>query len=399
MTARRKSCALTRVMVTGGGTGGHVLPAVPVVEALLARRVEVHFVGSVSGFEERLVAHLNADRPACGRADAGANPRTGAPKVTYHGIATGKLRRYFSLANVIDCFRVPLGVWQAWRLIGGVRPDVVFSKGGFVSFPVVLGAWLRRVPVVAHESDLTPGLANRMAAPFVRSLCVNFDDHKARHRRVVVTGTPVRAELLQGNGARGRERLGTTDAKPLLLVVGGSLGARRLNEVVREALHALLPTYWIAHVCGPGKVDASAVGTPGYTQLEYVDAGWGDIVAAADLVVSRAGAGALYEWLALGKPHLLVPLPKEASRGDQIENANFAKARGWSRVIDERALTAVTLVDGVAMLAAQAARIRERLATFQARDSVALIVHELERAAIARRKGRKRSALDAISAA
>lgn len=356
-------------MVTGGGTAGHVLPALPVVETLLARGVDVDFVGGRTGFEERLVTPLNTGRGE-------------APRLTYHGIATGKLRRYFSLANLADAFRVPLGVWQAWRLIGRVRPDVVFSKGGFVSFPVVLSAWLRRVPVVAHESDLTPGLANRLAAPFVQSLCVNFDLHAAKHRRVVITGTPLRTDLREGDATRGREALGVTGDKPLLLVVGGSLGATRLNEVVREALDGLLAHYTVTHVCGPSKVDAALADTPGYTQLEYVDAGWGDIIAAAQLVVSRAGAGALYEWCALGKPHLLVPLPKTASRGDQIENAAFAKARGWSLVLAEEALTPVTLLDSVATLAAEAPRIRERLTTFQARDSVALIIRELERAAI-----------------
>ena len=356
-------------MVTGGGTAGHVLPALPVVETLLARGVDVDFVGGRNGFEERLVTPLNT-------------PSSEAAKLTYHGIATGKLRRYFSLANLADAFRVPLGVWQAWRLIGRVRPDVVFSKGGFVSFPVVLSAWLRRVPVVAHESDLTPGLANRLAAPFVQSLCVNFDLHAAKHRRVVITGTPLRSDLREGDATRGREALGVAGDKPLLLVVGGSLGATRLNEVVREAIDGLLAHYKVVHVCGPGKVDAALADTPGYTQLEYVDAGWGDIIAAAQLVVSRAGAGALYEWCALGKPHLLVPLPKTASRGDQIENAAFAKARGWSLVLAEEALTPVTLLDSVATLVAEAPRIRERLTTFQARDSVALIIRELERAAI-----------------
>ena len=373
------------VLVTGGGSGGHVLPALPVVETLLARDVEVHFVGTTSGFEKRLLAPLIAGGETADGApkDKGAKGHTGhTGKVVYHGIATGKLRRYLSMANLADCFRVPLGVWQAWRLIGRVRPDVVFSEGGFVSFPVVLGAWLRRVPVVAHESDLTPGLANRMAAPFVKSMCVNFNPTETGKRRVVTTGTPLRADLRQGDAARGRERLAVGDDKPLLLIVGGSLGAARLNEVVRDALPALLETYVVVHVCGPGKLDSGHTDIPGYTQLEYVDAGWGDIIAAADLVVSRAGAGALYEWLALGKPHLLVPLSKEASRGDQIENAAFAQAQGWSLVIEEPALDAVTLCDGVAMLAAEASRIRERLAAFQARDSLRLIIHELERAAI-----------------
>lgn len=376
MTARRKRPGLACVLVTGGGSGGHVLPTLPVIENLLARDVEVHFVGTTTGFEESLLAPLIAS----GEAAAGASKRKG--KAVYHGIATGKLRRYLSLANLADCFRVPLGVWQAWGLIGRVRPDVVFSKGGFVSFPVVLSAWLRRVPVVAHESDLTAGLANRLAAPFVTSLCVNFNANGTGKRRVVTTGTPLRADLRQGDGARGRARLGVNNDKPLLLIVGGSLGAARLNEVVRDALAALLETYVVVHVCGPGKLDSARADIPGYVQLEYVDAGWGDVIAAADLVVSRAGAGALYEWLALGKPHLLVPLSKQTSRGDQIENAAFAKAQGWSLVIEEPALAAVTLREGVAMLADQASRIRERLATFQARDSVRLIVHELERAAI-----------------
>ena len=350
-------------MVTGGGTAGHVLPTLPVIEALLAQGVAVHFVGSVTGFEERLLAPLD---------------------VTYHGITTGKLRRYFSLANLADCLRVPLGVCQAWRVVGRARPDVVFSKGGFVSFPVVLAAWLRRVPVVAHESDLTPGLANRLAAPFVRRLCVNFEHAAPGKRRVVVTGTPVREALRRGDAVRGRERLRAPAGKPVLLIVGGSLGAARLNEIVRAALPALLATYFVAHVCGPGKTAPSFADTAGYAQLEYVDAGWGDIIAAADLVVSRAGAGALYEWLALGKPHLLVPLSRQASRGDQIENAAFARTRGWSLVIAEDALTAETLVAGVAKLAAEAPGIRERLAAFQARDSLGLIIRELARAAFPR---------------
>ena len=351
---------LSRVVVAGGGSAGHVVPALPVMEALGRQGVEVHFVGGLDGIERRL-----------------ATPSATA----YHGITTGKLRRYFSLQNLADCFRVPVGVWQAWRLLGRLRPQVVFSKGGFVSFPVVLGAWLRRIPAVAHESDLTPGLANRLAAPFVARLCVNFEPPSPANRAVAVTGTPLREALLAGDAARGRARLNLTDEKPVLLVVGGSLGAARLNAVVRDALGELLATYSVVHVCGAGKIAPALRDLTGYTQLEYVEAGWGDIIAAAELVVSRAGAGALYEWLALGKPHLLVPLPKRASRGDQIENAAFAAAQGWSEVLHEDALNPKTLLDGLAKLAAESPRIRRRLAGFQARDSVRLVIRELERAA------------------
>ena len=349
-----------RVVVTGGGSAGHVVPALPVIEALHGLGCPVDFIGSRSRLEQELVEPLG---------------------VPYHGIRTGKLRRYLSFENLVDCFRVPLGTWQAWRILGRLRPDVVFSKGGYVSFPVVVGAWLRRIAVVAHESDLTPGLANRLSVPFVKAVCVNFETTTFGKARVAVTGTPLRQALIAGDAARGRAVLGLESDRPLLLVVGGSLGAERMNEVVRVALPELLADYAVAHVCGAGKLDAARVDEPGYVQLEYVAEGWGDIIAAADLVVSRAGANALYEWLVLRKPHLLVPLPKTASRGDQVDNAAFAERQGYSLVMPEHELNSETLVAAVAKLAALAPALRERLAGFQVRDSTALIVAELERAA------------------
>lgn len=357
--------SLKRVAVAGGGTAGHVLPAVPVIERLLAQGCAVHFVGSASGLERSLLQGL---------------------PVAYHAVQSGKLRRYFSMRNLVDVGRVPVGVFQAWRLLRRIRPQVVFSKGGFAAFPAVLGAWLNRIPVVAHESDLTPGLANRLSVPFAASLCVNFEATAARAagrkgRRTVATGTPLRQELAAGCARRGRRLLGIERAgKPVLLVVGGSSGAAGLNDVVRSALGGLLERYVVVHVCGPGQASAEHE-APGYVQREYVREGWGDVIAAADLVVSRAGANALCEWLALGKPHLLVPLPRTASRGDQIENAAFAAGKGWSQVLAEEALCAETLLAELARLADQAAAVRRRLRTFATRDSVALIVRELERAA------------------
>lgn len=358
--------SLRCVVVTGGGTAGHTVPTMPVIEHLVAGGCTVHFVGSTTGLEERLVAPLG---------------------VAYHGVSTGKLRRYFSLANFTDLVRIPLGVFQAWRLLGRIRPQVVFSKGGFVSFAASVAGWLRRVPVVAHESDLTPGLATRLTAPLVTALCVNFDETRAGVQRTVPTGTPIREALLRGDAGHGRALLGIDGDRPVMLVVGGSLGAVALNAVVREGLDELLARYTVVHVCGPGRVDEALRGRAGYIQREYIDDGWGDAIAASDFVVSRAGANALHEWLALGKPHLLVPLPRSVSRGDQVENAEYARRRGLSLVVAQEELTPAALLEGAARLAGSLPQWRRKLAGFAARDSVALIVAELERAAGSARSG------------
>jgi UDP-N-acetylglucosamine--N-acetylmuramyl-(pentapeptide) pyrophosphoryl-undecaprenol N-acetylglucosamine transferase len=229
------------------------------------------------------------------------------------------------------------------------------------------------VPVVAHESDLTPGLANRLALPFVATLCVNFPDtHPPRFQgRVVHTGTPIRAALLAGDAGRGRAALGVAPGRPVLLVTGGSLGADRLNAVVREALPRLLERYEVVHVCGPGKLG----GDPhrGYHEFEYVTDGWGDLLAAADVVVSRAGANTLYELLTLRKPNVLVPLSRRASRGDQIENAEYARAAGLSVVVVEEALTADSLCEAVTRVLADREALAARLAAFESPDAARLI--------------------------
>ncbi len=350
---------MRHLLCTGGGTAGHVIPAVPVMALARQAGAQVSFVGSRSGLEERLLADQFVD---------------------YHGIASGKLRRYLSLANLADVFRVGAGIWQAWRLLGRLRPDVVFSKGGFVSFPVVFAAWLRRIPVVAHESDLSSGLANNLALPFVRTWCVSFPEtqvERFRGRRVV-TGTPLRPELLAGNSDAGRARLQARD-RPVLLVTGGSLGADALNQALGGCLDALVAQFEVVHVCGAGKRVERQV--PGYHQFEYVSEGWGDLLAAADLVVSRAGANALFELLALRKPALLVPLSPRVSRGDQVENAEYARVRGYCRVLDEDALTPQSLLHAVQDAFADADELQRHLAGFQAPDAAAAIYRELLRAA------------------
>lgn len=357
------------IVCTGGGTAGHVVPAIPVMEQLLGAGCRVSFIGSNTGLEERLLQDVAAG---------------------YYGIAAGKLRRYFSWRNLWDAFRVLAGLWQAFWLLGRLKPDAVFSKGGFVSFPVVLAAWMRRVPVVAHESDISPGLANRLALPFVKLLCVNFPSTRpARFSgRVLHTGTALRPALLHGDAARGRQLLGVTLEQPVLLVTGGSLGAEALNAVVRQALPELLARFAVVHVCGPGKRVEDA--RPGYHQYEYVSGEWGDLLAAADVVVSRAGANTLYELLTLKKLNVLVPLSRRVSRGDQLENAAFASAEGLSEVVQEEALTVASLCAAIDSVLARRQLFAERLAAFHSPDAAALITGAVLEAAEGHRAGRDR---------
>lgn len=360
MSERSTEGPVKRLLVTGGGTAGHVVPALPIMQAFIDEGTRVDFIGSGSDFERTLIADLDA---------------------TYHGIAAGKLRRYFSFENLLDAFKVVIGMLQALLLIGRLRPTVVFSKGGFVSFPVAFAAWCWRVPVVAHESDLTPGLANRLAMPFVRSLCTNFPATRPQRFAgdLVYTGTPVRTELLNGDAAAGRQLVEAQAGQPVIVVTGGSLGADRINAVVREAAAGLCSRAVVVHVCGPGKVVPLA--QPGYHPFEYVRAEWGDLLAAATMVVSRAGANTLYELLCLRKPNLLIPLSRKASRGDQIENAAWAEAEGYSHVLAEEALSPERLLATVDEILAETEAESGKIAGFQPPDSVGLIVATIKRAA------------------
>ena len=351
---------MNKVVCTGGGTAGHVVPALPVIEHMIAQRWRVVFIGSRSGLEERLVRPFN---------------------VPFHSITTGKLRRYWSIDNLFDCFRVPIGIFQAIRILRKEQPDVVFSKGGYVAFPTVIAAWLFGIPVVAHESDVSPGLANRLCFWFLNSLCVNFDSTRVSVRRLVVTGTPIRRSLLEGNADRGRDRLGFQQRRPIILVIGGSLGALSLNRLIREALDQLTAEFNVVHVCGPGNLDVTLENASRYHQLEFVDDGWGDVLASADVVVSRAGANSVIELLTLGIPNILVPLPTAVSRGDQIENAEVARSEGYSTVLLEDELNADVLTQTIREVFSEHRAWVQRLSKFQSKDALGLIVSEIERAA------------------
>ncbi len=319
------------VLFTGGGSAGHVTPNLALFPELLADGCALHYIGGCDGIETEMLAN---------RRD-----------VTYHAIACGKLRRYFSWKNFSDPFRVITGVAQARRILSEVRPDVVFSKGGFVSVPVVVAAKGLKIPVITHESDYTPGLANRINAKFADTICVTFEDTLRRTgKKGVHTGTPIRPELYAGRRAQGLSFLGFTGQKPVLLIMGGSLGAQAVNDAVRGALARLVQTYDIVHLCGKKKVDEALLCVPGYRQFEFVGKELPDVLAATDLVISRAGANAVFEFLALAKPALLVPLPLEASRGDQILNAKYFARKGFSMLLEQEKLTPAALICAVGEL-------------------------------------------------
>ena len=322
---------MTRIVFTGGGTAGHVTPNIALMDALKQKNpsCEIHYIGSPNGVEKAMISALH---------------------VPYHAVRSGKLRRYISFKNLLDPFNLVVGIVQSAILLRHLKPSLVFSKGGFVAFPVVVGAWINRIPVIAHESDMTPGLANRLSYPFVNKICVTFAAAKKCFKnqdKVDVTGTPIRAELLQGDKAKGLTLCGFDDIKPCLLVIGGSLGSRALNAAVRAALQELSQKFQVIHLCGKGNVDNSLLNYPGYFQIEYANQELADFFAATDVVVSRSGANALYEFLVLNLPHVLVPLSLQSSRGDQIQNARYFEKEGVSTVIDELTLTPEILTHAV----------------------------------------------------
>lgn len=319
---------MKRIVLTGGGSAGHVTPNLALIPELKKQGYDIHYIGTEKGIERGLIENV-----------AG---------VSYHAVKSGKLRRYFSIENFKDPFKVIYGAFQAFRLIGKLKPDVLFSKGGFVSVPVVIGAWLNGVPAVCHESDLTPGLANRICALFCKKVAVTFPECRdAIGEKAVLTGTPMRRELFEGSRARGLSLIGAKGDKPVLLMMGGSLGAQSVNKVLREALPELTGWLHVFHLCGKGNLEQSLLQTPGYTQMEYLSGGLPDALAATDLVLSRAGSNAICEFHALKKPMLLVPYPKGASRGDQILNAKSLEKRGLCHVLLQENLNKESLIKAV----------------------------------------------------
>ena len=305
-----------KIVLTGGGTAGHVTPNIALLPSLREAGYEIQYIGSLSGIEKKLME------------DRG---------IPYFGIETGKLRRYFDPKNFSDPFRVIRGYNEARKFLKEYKPDVLFSKGGYVSVPVVRAAASLHIPCIIHESDMTPGLANKICIPAAKKVCCNFPEtlEKLPPDKAVLTGTPIRDELLHGSRSKGLEICGFDGAKPVLLVIGGSLGASSVNQTIRDNLDALLAHFDIIHICGKDKVDNLKLTIPGYKQFEFVKEELCHLFAAADIVVSRAGANAICELLALHKPAILVPLPAASSRGDQILNAASFEKQGYSMVVQD----------------------------------------------------------------
>ena len=316
-----------KIVLTGGGTAGHVSPNIALLPYLKEAGYEVTYIGSKNGIEKNLIADF------------------GLP---YVGISTGKLRRYFDVKNFTDPFRVINGFREARKFLKKYKPDVVFSKGGFVSVPVVRAAGSLHIPCVIHESDMTPGLANKLCFHAAKKICCNFPEtlEMLPAGKAVLTGTPIRGELFTGDREKGLTICGFSDDKPVLMVMGGSQGAVSVNNAVRGNLDELLKRFQVVHLCGKGHLDASLEKTEGYRQFEYVKEDLKHLFAAADLLISRAGANAICEILALGKPSLLIPLPTKGSRGDQILNAQSFAEQGFSEVLEDE-LAGAMLVDMV----------------------------------------------------
>ena len=353
---------MKKIVLTGGGSAGHVTPNIALLPALREAGFEITYMGSYDGIEKKLIGDFD---------------------LPYRGISTGKFRRYFDLKNLTDPFRVIKGFSEARKFLKGYRPDVVFSKGGFVSVPVVRAAANLGIPCIIHESDMTPGLANKICIPAARKVCCNFPEtlKLLPEDKAVLTGSPIRAELAQGNKLAGLDLCGFNANTPVIMVIGGSLGAANVNKAVRAALPSLLGDFQIVHLCGKDKVDNLLLNTPGYKQFEYIKAELKDLFAMADIVISRAGANAICELLALKKPNILIPLPASSSRGDQLLNARSFEAQGFSIVIEEDDLTTELLVDKVHELYFSRQTFRDAMNDSGQMDSIRTIVQLIKEAA------------------
>lgn len=352
---------MKRIILTGGGTAGHVTPNIALIPRLKEEGYDIHYIGSYDGIEKKLIEDL---------------------RIPYHGISSGKLRRYFDKRNFSDPFRVIKGYGEASRLMKSLKPDVVFSKGGFVSVPVVVAAKNHKIPAIIHESDMTPGLANKICIPSAAKICCNFPEameHLPKDK-AVLTGTPIRQELFQGNSLEAIKFTGLDANKPTILVVGGSTGSVKVNLAVRNCLDELLEKYQIIHLCGKDKVDTAYNDRKGYVQYEYIKKELSSLLAFADIVISRAGANAICELQALAKPNVLIPLGSNASRGDQILNAESFQKQGFSYVLLEEDLTKDSLLDAVNHVYENRAEYKKTMEASQMTNSIDMIIKLINKA-------------------
>jgi len=343
-----------KIVLTGGGTAGHVTPNLALLPYLQREGFEVNYLGSYNGIEKRLLEDFD---------------------IPYYGIATGKFRRYFDFQNFSDPFRVLKGFREARKILKELRPDVLFSKGGFVSVPVVKAAASLKIPCILHESDVSPGLANKLCISSAVKICCNFPEtlQILPAGKAVLTGSPIRDELREGNPLAAYDLCGFSANKPVIMVIGGSLGSASINMTVREALPRLLERFQVVHICGKDKVDNLMLTIPGYKQFEYLKSELKDIFSIADMVISRAGANAICELLALRKPNILIPL-QAGSRGDQILNARSFDEQGFSIVIREDYLDCGILLEKISELYDNKQTFIDRMKASKQMDSISTIM-------------------------
>ncbi|MDE6945257.1 MAG: undecaprenyldiphospho-muramoylpentapeptide beta-N-acetylglucosaminyltransferase [Lachnospiraceae bacterium] len=348
-----------KIVLTGGGTAGHVTPNMALIPRLRELGYEISYMGSYDGIEKKLMEDFN---------------------LPYYGIATGKFRRYFDPKNFSDPFRVIKGLREARRYLKEIKPDVIFSKGGFVSVPVVRAAGSLGIPCIIHESDMTPGLANKLCIPVAKKVCCNFPEtlQQLPSNKAVLTGSPIRQELSSGNREAAYKLCGFDSSKPVIMVVGGSQGSAAINQAVRNVLPELLTDFQVVHLCGKEKMDNLLLTTPGYKQFEYIRSEMKDLFAMADMVISRAGANAISELLSLKKPNILIPLPSTSSRGDQLLNAKSFESQGFSIVIDEDDLTNKLLLEKVQELYFNRKTYVDAMRKSSQRDAIGVIVRLIE---------------------
>ncbi|WP_440894823.1 undecaprenyldiphospho-muramoylpentapeptide beta-N-acetylglucosaminyltransferase [Amphibacillus sp. Q70] len=347
-----------QIVLTGGGTAGHVMVNLAIIPILKQAGWSIDYIGSKQGIERELIEQQD--------------------DVIYHPISTGKLRRYLSIENIKDPFKVLGGIFQTLSILRKCKPQVIFSKGGFVSVPVLIAARLKGIPAVIHESDITPGLANKIAVPFAKKVLTTFPEtlkHLPEEKASWI-GAVVRPELFAGDRKRGLRLANLTEQKPVIMVMGGSAGAQRINQAVRDQLDEITKTHQIIHICGKGNLDPT-VNKFGYQQFEYVNQELPDLLAATDLVISRAGANAIFEFLALKKPMLLIPLSRQASRGDQILNAEAFEKQGYAHVLFEEDLTEEQFLHQVTDLIESTEKIKENMSNYERQDATERVIEEI----------------------
>lgn len=314
---------MKKIVFTGGGTAGHIMPNLAIIDEI-KNKAKIYYVGS-SGMEKGLIENNN---------------------IPFYEIESTKLKRSFSLSNFLIPFKLIKAIKQSKKILKEIKPDVVFSKGGYVALPVVFAAKKLKIKVISHESDMTLGLANKLCKNKSEIICTSFEKTAENLKNGVFTGSPIRKQIFNGKSENAKKLFKNYQNKPTILVVGGSLGSKVINENVRKSLK-MLNDFNIIHLAGKGNL--SGIKQDNYVELEFTN-NIEDLYALSNIVVSRAGSNVINEILALNKPNILIPLSKKASRGDQILNANYFKEKGYSKVILEEDLSPNSLVNSIKQL-------------------------------------------------